>query len=80
MRANLLLGSSANFFVNGFDSEIDGVDLAVTTSFDVGGGDLSVDFRYNYNKQDSLERHAGHDRCFLRSTTWRTRCPRTADC
>ena len=71
---DLLLGSSANFFVNGFDSEIDGVDLAVTTSFDLGAGDLTVDLRYNYNKQDSLQRDAGHDQCFAAYTTWRTRC------
>ena len=50
--AGLLLGSSANFFVNGFDSEIDGVDLAASTNFDVGAGDLTVDFRYNYNTQE----------------------------
>jgi len=49
--ADLLLGSNANFFVNGFDSEIDGIDLAVTTSFRVGRGNLLVDFRHNYNEQ-----------------------------
>ena len=47
-----LLGSNANFFVNGFDSEVKGVDLALTSGFDLGGGDLVVDLRYNYNKQD----------------------------
>ncbi|HKE95784.1 MAG TPA: TonB-dependent receptor, partial [Povalibacter sp.] len=50
--ANLLLGSNANYFVNGFDSKIDGIDLSVTSSFDVGRGNLGVDFRYNYNKQE----------------------------
>jgi iron complex outermembrane recepter protein len=50
--AALLLGSSANFFVNGFDSEIDGVDLGVTTNFDLGAGDLTMDLRYTYNKQE----------------------------
>jgi len=50
--ANLLLGSNANFFVNGFDSEIEGIDLAVTSGFDLGGGDLVVDFRHNYNTQE----------------------------
>jgi iron complex outermembrane receptor protein len=49
--ANLLLGSAASFFVNGFDSEIEGIDLAATAAFDVGGGDLLVDFRHNYNTQ-----------------------------
>jgi iron complex outermembrane receptor protein len=57
--ANLLLGSNANFFVNGFDSEIDGVDLAVATSFDVRGGDLRVDLRHNYNQQDVSNVRAG---------------------
>lgn len=50
--ANLLLGSNANFFVNGFDSQIDGLDLGVTSSFDLGAGDLTVDLRYNYNQQE----------------------------
>lgn len=50
--AGLLLNSAANFFVNGFDSEIDGVDLAVTTRFDLGGGGLGVDLRLNHNSQD----------------------------
>lgn len=49
--ANLLDGSNANFFVNGFDSEIDGIDLAVTSLFSVGGGDLRVDLRHNFNEQ-----------------------------
>ncbi|HNP36763.1 MAG TPA: TonB-dependent receptor [Woeseiaceae bacterium] len=50
--ANLLLGSNANFFVNGFESEITGVDLAITSDFGVPGGNLAVDFRHNYNQQD----------------------------
>lgn len=49
--ANLLLNSNANFFVNGFDSEIDGLDLAITSTFAVGGGDLLVDLRHNFNEQ-----------------------------
>ena len=49
--AQLLLGSNANFFVNGFDSEVDGVDLAFTGSWPVGPGDLLVDLRYNFNEQ-----------------------------
>jgi len=49
--ANLLLGSNANFFVNGFDSEIDGFDLGIASEFSVGGGELLVDFRYNRNEQ-----------------------------
>jgi TonB dependent receptor. len=50
--ADLLLGSNANFFVNGFDSEVDGIDLALTTGFDLGGGDVAVDLRFNHNKQE----------------------------
>lgn len=50
--ANLLLGSNANFFVNGFDSEITGIDLAITSSFDVGAGNLIVDLRHNMNEQE----------------------------
>lgn len=50
--ANLLNGSNANFFVNGFDSEIDGIDLAIVSEFSVGGGDLRVDLRHNFNEQN----------------------------
>ena len=50
--AALLLGSNANFFVNGFDSDVTGIDLVVTTSFDVGGGNLNVDLRHNWNEQE----------------------------
>src|SRR5512138_776986 len=57
--AALLLGSNANFFVNGFDSEVDGIDLALTTGFDVGAGDMAVDFRYNYNTQEVTQVRQG---------------------
>jgi iron complex outermembrane receptor protein len=50
--ADLLLGSNANFFVNGFDSKITGIDLAVTSAFDLGGGNLVVDWRTNFNEQE----------------------------
>ncbi|MCZ6658504.1 MAG: TonB-dependent receptor [Gammaproteobacteria bacterium] len=51
--AALLLGSSANFFVNGFDSEITGIDLTVTHIFEeVMEGTLVVDFRHNWNEQE----------------------------
>jgi iron complex outermembrane receptor protein len=49
--AQLLLGSNANFFVNGFDAEVEGVDLAFTGNWPLGGGDLLVDLRHNYNQQ-----------------------------
>ena len=38
--------------MNGFDSEIEGIDLALTSGFDLGAGDLVADFRHNYNKQE----------------------------
>jgi iron complex outermembrane receptor protein len=50
--ASLLQGSNANFFVNGFDSEVEGIDLAVTSGFDLGAGNLVADLRYNYNTQE----------------------------
>jgi iron complex outermembrane receptor protein len=50
--ANLLNGSSVNFFVNGFDSTVDGIDLAFTGNYQLGAGDLLVDLRYNYNQQE----------------------------
>ncbi len=49
--ANLLLGSNGNYFVNGFDTEVEGVDLAVSRNFSVGGGNLLVDGRTNFNRQ-----------------------------
>ncbi len=50
--ASLLDGSIANFFVNGFDSDITGIDLGVSADFDVGPGSLIVDFRHNFNEQE----------------------------
>ncbi|MGH8864886.1 MAG: TonB-dependent receptor domain-containing protein, partial [Burkholderiales bacterium] len=49
--ATRLLGGFANFFVNGFDSEVSGIDVAVSRSFSVGGGQLLVDGRTNFNEQ-----------------------------
>lgn len=50
--AALLLNSSANYFVNGFDSEISGVDVAVTRDFDnFWNGAMQLDLRYNWNEQ-----------------------------
>ncbi len=46
------MAAHASFFVNGYDSEIEGIDLAITSGFDLGGGDLVVDFRHNYNTQE----------------------------
>jgi len=50
--AFLLLNSSAAFFTNAFDSDVTGIDLAITSSFDVGPGSLIVDLRHNFNEQE----------------------------
>ncbi len=50
--ANLLAGSNGNFFVNGFESNVSGIDLNVHSDFAVGNGTLFVDFRHNYNQQE----------------------------
>jgi iron complex outermembrane receptor protein len=55
----LLLGSLANFFSNAFDSDVSGLDIAVVSDFEVGSGDLTVDFRYNFNEQDVTKVAAG---------------------
>lgn len=50
--AALLVDSLAGYFVNGFDSQVTGIDLAVTADFIVGDGILTADFRYNHNEQE----------------------------
>ena len=50
--AALLLDGLANYFANAFDSEVTGVDIAITAGFAVGGGDLTVDLRHNQNEQE----------------------------
>lgn len=50
--ANLLVGSNANYFVNGYDSEISGLDLAITADFDLSFGSITADLRHNMNKQE----------------------------
>ncbi len=65
--AELLLGSSANYFVNGFDTEVSGIDLTVSAWYDVAGGVLSADLSYNNNQQDisSVKSNSiGPDRVF----------------
>ncbi|HJN52184.1 MAG: TonB-dependent receptor [Pseudomonadales bacterium] len=57
--ANLLLGSSANFFVNGFESKVTGVDLAVSADFEVFGGELTAALRHSYNEQEVSDIAAG---------------------
>lgn len=48
----LLLGSVANFFSNAFDCEVTGVDVTITSLFEVAGGLLTLDLRHNYNQQE----------------------------
>lgn len=50
--ANLLKGSNGNFFVNGFESQVSGIDLNIHTTYELGAGNLDVDFRHNYNQQE----------------------------
>ena len=50
--AELLLGTTANYFTNGFDTEVSGIDVAVSSWWDMFGGVLITDLRYNYNEQD----------------------------
>ncbi|WP_237055067.1 TonB-dependent receptor plug domain-containing protein [Microbulbifer sediminum] len=50
--AALLEGSNANFFVNAYDSEVSGIDLAITSDFEVAGNLLVVDLRHNHNQQE----------------------------
>ncbi|HSM31291.1 MAG TPA: TonB-dependent receptor [Woeseiaceae bacterium] len=57
--ANLLIGTNANFFVNGFKSEVSGLDLAATNAADLWGGTLLSDFRYNHNEQEVKDVRAG---------------------
>jgi iron complex outermembrane recepter protein len=47
--AALLFDSNAGYFVNGFDSSVNGIDVALTSRFDVGPGSLLADLRYNWN-------------------------------
>jgi iron complex outermembrane receptor protein len=47
--AALLLNSNVGYFVNGFDSRVSGVDVVLTSAYDVGAGNLLVDLRYTYN-------------------------------
>ena len=58
-QANLLIGTNANFFVNGFKSEVSGLDLAATYAADMLGGSLLTDFRYNHNQQEVKDVRAG---------------------
>ena len=50
--ADLLLDTNANYFVNGFDTEVSGVDVMLSAWYDLFGGVLTTDLAYNYNEQD----------------------------
>ncbi|RLQ22804.1 TonB-dependent receptor [Seongchinamella sediminis] len=50
--AELLLNAGAAYFANGFDTNVSGVDIAVSTWYDLGGGTLVADWRHNWNEQD----------------------------
>lgn len=50
--ADLLLGSSASYFSNAFDSDVFGIDLVLDGYTEMWGGILNSSFRYNYNDQD----------------------------
>ena len=50
--AQLLVGGIANYFANAFDSDVNGIDLAVTADWDVGGGTLTADLRHTFNEQE----------------------------
>ena len=47
--AGIFLGARVAYFVNGFESSISGVDLSIVSDFELGGGNLLVDFRANFN-------------------------------
>lgn len=53
--ANLLLGSDASYFANAFGSDVTGADFVIDSRHHLGSGLLTVDFRYNYNKQDVVD-------------------------
>ena len=43
------IGAKVAYFINGFESEISGVDISVVSDFEVGGGVLTADLRANFN-------------------------------
>jgi len=50
--AQLLVGSLASYFANAFDSDVSGIDLAITADWEVGSGNLTADLRHNFNEQE----------------------------
>jgi len=50
--AQLLVGSLASYFANAFDSDVNGIDLAVIADWEVGSGNLTADLRHTWNEQE----------------------------
>lgn len=50
--ADFLLGSLASYFANAFDSDVTGIDVAISTSFAAGPGEMTVELRHSTNEQD----------------------------
>ena len=42
---------SASFFANAFDSRVRGIEFGANKRFDLGSGDLTLDFKYSWNDQ-----------------------------
>lgn len=43
---------SASFFANAFDSRVRGVEFGASNRFDIGQGQLTLDFKYSWNDQE----------------------------
>jgi iron complex outermembrane receptor protein len=48
----IFLSSTVSYFINGFESNVSGIDLSIVSDFDLAGGTLTVDLRHNYNQHD----------------------------
>lgn len=49
---SIFLNSTVSYFVNGFESNVSGIDLSIVSDFELADGTLTVDFRANFNEQD----------------------------
>ena len=43
------LGAKVAYFINGFESDISGIDISIVSDFEVHGGMLTADLRANFN-------------------------------
>jgi iron complex outermembrane receptor protein len=50
--AAAFLEAKVGYFVNGFESNISGIDLSIVSDFELGSGTLTLDLRANFNDQD----------------------------